>query len=306
VFERFTERARQVIALAVDEARLLRHNYVGTEHILLGLLRETDGIAARVLDSADIRIEPVRDQVLRMVGFGEEVSSAQIPFTWRAKKALELALREARSLGRDDVGTEHILLGLIDEGEGVAARILLDFDVAVEKIRSEVLRAPAGMLGESSGSAAEPVPSRFAAPPLPASGDLELGWRGRPIALAALGAAVLSRRAFDRSKTGSMHALEMQLLAQLALGPPDPTQAELGELFESLAVALACDRDDLRDAVRVLAGERLVDCQDEQDGDQRISITNAGLTAVHGWLERVVPLFGRWPPDSPAVDDAIG
>src|SRR5215217_5134110 len=128
MFERFTERARQVVVLAQEEARTLKHNYIGTEHILLGLLREEEGLAARVLESLDITVERVRAQVVRIVGSGEEVTSGQIPFTPRAKKVLELALREALSLGHNYIGTEHILLGLVRENEGVAARILLDFD----------------------------------------------------------------------------------------------------------------------------------------------------------------------------------
>src|SRR4051812_26594165 len=126
MFERFTERARQVVVLAQEEARTLKHNYIGTEHILLGLLREEEGLAARVLESLDITVERVRAQVVRIVGSGEEVTSGQIPFTPRAKKVLELALREALSLGHNYIGTEHILLGLVRENEGVAARILLD------------------------------------------------------------------------------------------------------------------------------------------------------------------------------------
>src|SRR5207245_1311611 len=125
MFERFTERARQVVVLAQEEARTLKHNYIGTEHILLGLLREEEGLAARVLESLDITVERVRAQVVRIVGSGEEVTSGQIPFTPRAKKVLELALREALSLGHNYIGTEHILLGLVRENEGVAARILL-------------------------------------------------------------------------------------------------------------------------------------------------------------------------------------
>src|ERR687886_588959 len=147
VFERFTERARQVVVLAQDEARALKHNYIGTEHILLGLLRE----------------EEVRAQVARIVGQGDEVTSGQIPFTPRAKKVLELALREALSLGHNYIGTEHILLGLVRENEGVAARILLDFDADAEKIRNEIIRmlsgpgrrqqgAPGGAPGEKAKS----------------------------------------------------------------------------------------------------------------------------------------------------------
>jgi len=155
MFERFTERARQVVVLAQEEARTLKHNYIGTEHILLGLLREEEGLAARVLESLEITVERVRAQVVRIVGSGEEVTSGQIPFTPRAKKVLELALREALSLGHNYIGTEHILLGLVRENEGVAARILLDFDADSEKIRNEVIRmlsGPGGRQRSSSGA----------------------------------------------------------------------------------------------------------------------------------------------------------
>ena len=154
MFERFTERARQVVVLAQEEARTLKHNYIGTEHILLGLLREEEGLAARVLESLDITVERVRAQVVRIVGSGEEVTSGQIPFTPRAKKVLELALREALSLGHNYIGTEHILLGLVRENEGVAARILLDFDADCEKIRNEVIRMLSGPGGRRQGAGA--------------------------------------------------------------------------------------------------------------------------------------------------------
>jgi ATP-dependent Clp protease ATP-binding subunit ClpC len=157
MFERFTERARQVVVLAQEEARTLKHNYIGTEHILLGLLREEEGLAARVLESLDITVERVRAQVVRIVGSGEEVTSGQIPFTPRAKKVLELALREALSLGHNYIGTEHILLGLVRENEGVAARILLDFDADSEKIRNEVIRMLSGPGSrQRSGAGAAP------------------------------------------------------------------------------------------------------------------------------------------------------
>ncbi len=158
MFERFTERARQVVVLAQDEARTLKHNYIGTEHILLGLLREEEGLAARVLDSLDITVEEVRAQVARIVGQGDEVTTGQIPFTPRAKKVLELALREALSLGHNYIGTEHILLGLVRENEGVAARILLDFDADAEKIRNEIIRmlsGPGRRQGAGTGATGE-------------------------------------------------------------------------------------------------------------------------------------------------------
>src|SRR6476646_5365611 len=156
MFERFTERARQVVVLAQDEARTLKHNYIGTEHILLGLLREEEGLAARVLDSLDITVEEVRAQVARIVGQGDEVTTGQIPFTPRAKKVLELALREALSLGHNYIGTEHILLGLVRENEGVAARILLDFDADADTIRNEIIRMLSGPGRRQQGGAAAP------------------------------------------------------------------------------------------------------------------------------------------------------
>jgi ClpA/ClpB-like protein len=144
LFERFTERARQVVVLAQDEARALKHNYIGTEHILLGLLREEKGLAARALESFDITVEEVRTQVERVIGKGDsEILSGQIPFTPRAKKVLELALREALSLHHNYIGPEHILLGIVRVNEGVAARIMLDFGADADRVRSNVV----GMLG---------------------------------------------------------------------------------------------------------------------------------------------------------------
>jgi len=155
MFERFTERARQVVVLAQEEARTLKHNYIGTEHILLGLLREEEGLAARVLEGLEITVDEVRGQVVRIVGAGEEVTSGQIPFTPRAKKVLELALREALSLGHNYIGTEHILLGLVRENEGVAARILADFDADSEKIRNEIIRMLSGPSGRQRQGATQ-------------------------------------------------------------------------------------------------------------------------------------------------------
>jgi ATP-dependent Clp protease ATP-binding subunit ClpA len=141
MFERFTERARQVVVLAQEEALTLKHNYIGTEHILLGLLREEEGLAARVLNSLDITVARVRAQVVRIVDCGDEVRSGQIPFTPHAKKALELSLREALNLGHNHIDTEHLLLGLVRQDEGVAAQILLDLDADPEQIRNVVMRA---------------------------------------------------------------------------------------------------------------------------------------------------------------------
>jgi ATP-dependent Clp protease ATP-binding subunit ClpC len=130
-----------VVVFAQEEARTLKHNHIGTEHILLGLLREEeDGPAAKVLESLDVTLERVRAQVVRIVGSGEEVISGQIPFTPDAKRVLEIALREALSLGQNYIGTEHLLLGLVRKSDGVATRILLELDANADTIRSEVIR----------------------------------------------------------------------------------------------------------------------------------------------------------------------
>jgi len=139
VFERFTERARQVVVLAQDEARALRHGYIGTEHLLLGLVREEQGLAARSLNTLGITEEAARAQVVAIVGQGTGTATGQIPFTRRAKEVLELAPRGALALGHNHIGTEHILLGLARENEGVGARILLDLGADADAVRGAVL-----------------------------------------------------------------------------------------------------------------------------------------------------------------------
>jgi ATP-dependent Clp protease ATP-binding subunit ClpC len=144
MFERFTERARKVVVLAQDEARHFNHNYIGTEHLLLGLLREDEGVAAQALSSLNVALDEVREQVESIVGYGEEGTGAQAPFTPRSKKVLELALREALQLGHNYIGTEHILLGLVRESEGVAARVLSNLDVDPDKVRRKIVRMLGG------------------------------------------------------------------------------------------------------------------------------------------------------------------
>jgi ATP-dependent Clp protease ATP-binding subunit ClpC len=141
VFERFTDSAREVVVSAQDEARTLRHNYIGTEHLLLGLLRGNEGIAAQVLESFGITLDDVRAQVARIIGHGDELPSGQMPFAPRAKKVLELSLREALALGHNYISTEHILLGLVRENEGVASRILLDFGASARSVAERVVEA---------------------------------------------------------------------------------------------------------------------------------------------------------------------
>lgn len=140
MFERYTERAREVVMLAQDEARSLKHNYIGTEHLLLGLLREEEGRAARVLNHAGIHVEDVRKFVIKVIGEGDESLTGQSPFTPRARKVCELALREALALGHRYVGTEHLLLGLVRENEGVAARYLNEHGADPDKVRMGVVR----------------------------------------------------------------------------------------------------------------------------------------------------------------------
>jgi ATP-dependent Clp protease ATP-binding subunit ClpC len=152
MFERFTDRARRVVVLAQEEARMLNHNYIGTEHILLGLIHEGEGVAAKALESLGISLEAVRQQVEEIIGQGQEAPSGHIPFTPRAKKVLELSLRESRQLGHDYIGTEHILLGLIREGDGVAAQVLVKLGGDLNRVRQRVIELLQNHRGE-----AEPV-----------------------------------------------------------------------------------------------------------------------------------------------------
>jgi ATP-dependent Clp protease ATP-binding subunit ClpC len=155
MFERFTDRARRVVVLAQEEARMFNHNYVGTEHILLGLMDEDQGVAARALEALGVGPEATRQQVEEIVGRGQGQVSGKIPFTPGSKKVLELSLSEAMQLGHDYIGTEHILLGLIREGDGVAARILGGFGVRLDPARAQVIRLLTGRGGQNPAGADE-------------------------------------------------------------------------------------------------------------------------------------------------------
>ena len=154
MFERFTDRARRVVVLAQEEARMLNHNYIGTEHILLGLIHEGEGVAAKALESLNISLGAVREQVQEIIGQGQQAPSGHIPFTPRAKKVLELSLREALQLGHNYIGTEHILLGLIREGEGVAAQVLVKLGADLNRVRQQVIQLLSGYQGgkETAGA----------------------------------------------------------------------------------------------------------------------------------------------------------
>ncbi len=153
MFERFTDRARRVVVLAQEEARMLNHNYIGTEHILLGLIHEGEGVAAKALESLGISLEAVRSQVEEIIGQGQQAPSGHIPFTPRAKKVLELSLREALQLGHNYIGTEHILLGLIREGEGVAAQVLVKLGADLNRVRQQVIQLLSGYQGKEPAAA---------------------------------------------------------------------------------------------------------------------------------------------------------
>jgi ATP-dependent Clp protease ATP-binding subunit ClpC len=178
VFEKFTDKARRVVVLAQEEAKLLNHNYIGTEHILLGLIHEGEGVAAKALEALGINLEQVREQVQDIIGQGAQAPSGHIPFTPRAKKVLELSLREALQLGHSYIGTEHLLLGLIREGEGVAAQVLTKLGADTNKVRQQVIQLLSGYQGKETVSVGGEV-----APP--AKGSQILDQYGRNLTQAA-------------------------------------------------------------------------------------------------------------------------
>ncbi|HEX3623032.1 MAG TPA: Clp protease N-terminal domain-containing protein [Acidimicrobiales bacterium] len=191
MFERFTDRARRVVVLAQEEARLLGHNYIGTEHILLGLIAEQEGLAAKVLDRLGISLQAVRAKVEAIIGQGGATPSGHIPFTPRSKKVLELALREALNLGHNYIGTEHILLGLIREGEGVGAQVLVGLGADLSRVREEVIQLLSGHRSLAGGR----------------QGPAGFGF-GRPLETpAAARAGVEARRRAGGAAVGSQHYL---------------------------------------------------------------------------------------------------
>ncbi|MGH9123387.1 MAG: Clp protease N-terminal domain-containing protein, partial [Acidimicrobiales bacterium] len=152
MFERFTDRARRVLVLAQEEARLLNHNFIGTEHILLGLIHEGEGVAAKALESLGISLEAVREKVEETIGPAGSSTAGSPPFTPRAKKVLELSLREALQLGHNYIGTEHMLLGLVREGEGVAAQVLVNLGADLSRVRQQVIQLLSGYNNPKEGA----------------------------------------------------------------------------------------------------------------------------------------------------------
>jgi ATP-dependent Clp protease ATP-binding subunit ClpA len=248
MFERFTDRARRVVVLAQEEARILNHNYIGTEHLLLGLIDEGQGVAAEALESLGISLDVARQQVEGIIGQGQQAPSGHIPFTPRAKKVLEVSLREATRLGHDHIGTEHILLGLIREGDGVAAQVLVTLGADLNRVRQRVIQLMTGRAGEAVTGAGSGLGSPASAP-LPAvalaragSMDRRLAaierWVGMRPDLDDLDQEIAQVRreklaAIDRQDFEASAALrdkEKQLLAAGAAREKEWTQAAAGRM----------------------------------------------------------------------------
>jgi ATP-dependent Clp protease ATP-binding subunit ClpA len=207
MFERFTDRARRVVVLAQEEARLLNHNYIGTEHLLLGLAHEGQGVAATALESLGISLEAVRAQVKEIIGQGQSTPTGQVPFTPRAKKVLELSLRESQQLGHNYIGTEHILLGLVREGEGVAAQVLVRLGGDLSRVRQQVVQ----LLGGSAGGPEAAAGMR----PVPMPPPQELREAGERLAeVRRQKEAAIEAQDFDRA--AALRDAEEELLAGLA------------------------------------------------------------------------------------------
>jgi ATP-dependent Clp protease ATP-binding subunit ClpA len=223
MFERFTDRARRVVVLAQEEARILSHNYIGTEHVLLGLLHEGESVAAKALDGLGIQLEPVRQQVEEIVGRGKQAPSGHIPFTARAKRVLELALREALQLGHNYIGPEHILLGLVREGEGIAAQVLVRLGADLNRVRQEVIQR----LAQQLASRESDDPER--------SGDVR---RGRSLLRSRTETSAVT----DFSVYGALEAIGERLAAieaRLGIGSrPPQSRADLEAEVTRLAALL--------------------------------------------------------------------
>jgi hypothetical protein len=242
MFERFTDRARRVVVLAQEEARMLNHHYIGTEHILLGLVHEGHGVAGKALESLGISLEAVRQQVEEITGEGREPPSGQMPFTARAKSALEQSRRESAELGGNDIDTEHILLGLLREGESVGAQILVNLGANLDRVRQHVIQLMHGYQGKEPAPPAEPTRLRARA----GSQDYAVSENSLVSAL-----ALISERlgAIERR----LGAIERRLgiSGQLPPGPYDEQIAELGRAKEA-----AIDRRDFGKAAALRDQEK--------------------------------------------------
>ncbi|MFF5290766.1 Clp protease N-terminal domain-containing protein [Paractinoplanes globisporus] len=274
MFERFTDRARRVIVLAQEEARMFNHNYIGTEHILLGLIHEGEGVAAKALESLGISLDDVRVQIEQIIGVGQQAPSGHIPFTPRAKKVLELTLREALQIGHNYIGTEHILLGLIREGEGVAAQVLEVLGADLNRTRQVVIQLLSGYQGQPTAAPQEPEhvpPSSEYLQPAPPAGE-EIPWERftersrRVVALAGDEARML-----NHNYLGTEHIL---------LGLLHEGEGVGGKALESLGVSL--------EAVRQLVEEIIG--QGMQPPEEEIPITPRGRRVLEFSLREALQI----------------
>ena len=247
MFERFTDRARRVVVLAQEEARMLNHNYIGTEHILLGLIHEGEGVAAKALESLGISLEAVRQQVQDIIGQGQQAPSGHIPFTPRVNKVLELASQEGLQLGHNYIGTEHILLGLIREGEGVAAQILVKLGADLNRVRQQVIQLLHGYPGKE-----------------PAGGGARLGKRERARLMDdALGRiAALDRRLAAIERWVGMRPDLDDVDQEIARARREKEAAIDSQDFETAAALLAKEKELLaarvsREKDKAVTGDRL-------------------------------------------------
>jgi ATP-dependent Clp protease ATP-binding subunit ClpC len=278
MFERFTDRARQTVVLAQEEARQLNHNYIGTEHLLLGLLRESEGVGAKALRRLGIRLDAVRADVVELIGSGSQPApSGHIPFTPRSKKVLELSLREALTLGHNYIGTEHILLGLVREGEGVATQVLVKRGAELERIRATVLDMLRG-LGNRPG----PVPARRT----PAADEAVSA------AQELAGSAPVGSHHLLEALARSEDSLASKALASLGVDP-DTLAAKIDELGVDGTNDVTPEEEAARKMVVLLAGDE-------------VQVVLRDETTVELVRAIVEPLGGPLRGDDPAAGSLVG
>jgi Clp amino terminal domain, pathogenicity island component len=311
VFERFTDSARRVVVLAQEEARLLSHNYIGTEHLLLGLIREPESVAAQALRSLDVSLESARSQVEQMIGRGGEVQAGHIPFTPRAKKVLELSLREALALGHDYIGTEHILLGIIREARGVGAQVLANLGADLSRARQAVIDLLAGRTSDVLVAASGPA--QWVAVSRQVSGRARLracALCGRDLwdverYVQSVGAAVCSDcAAAAHVALQSDRTTRAVTLPPRGYGQPAPPSEDLAAIGAAFHAAFELDPEAVEDSARLIPlAERLAarnpgvraECHVE-----RVRLTGPDEADVRFWLS-VEPMGFRLEHEGRAV-----
>jgi ATP-dependent Clp protease ATP-binding subunit ClpA len=285
MFEKFTDRARRVIVLAQEEARMLNHGFIGTEHLLLGLSHEGEGIAARALEAVGISLEAVREQVAEIIGRGEGQPAGHIPFTPRAKKVLELSLREALQLGHDYIGTEHILLGLIREGEGVAAQVMVRLGLDLNRVRRQVIE----LAGAPGGDAPETTPTAWAGRRGPIAFRREREVTGRLVGQVT---AIEARLAAVERRVGTGPDMR-DLDEQIARVRDDKRSATTGEDYEQAAA--------LRDRERQLQADKSAREAEWSDLHPGLADLADRLRALAAEVERLRRLI-----EPPGTGSAVG